>query len=126
MQRIAPHCGSLVVAGRVRVKFVDHDDGTFRSTERITCEQAMMVFSRAMALTGLMADIPTANAERALVSFNDAADVLIWARSGVAATIKAGMVYGRDGGRIAPGDTISRAEVAVLVYRLLQKSGLIG
>jgi len=102
-----------------------HDDGTFRPTERITREQAMVAVSRAMALTGRMADIPTADAEQELASFNDAADVSKWARSGVAATIKAGMVSGRDGGRIAPGDTISRAEVAVLVRRLLQKSELI-
>jgi hypothetical protein len=102
-----------------------YDDGAFRPMERITREQAMVIVARAMALTGLTADISTADVEQTLASFADAAGVSRWARSGVAAAIKAGIVSGRDGGRIAPGDSVSRAEVAVLVRRLLQKSGLI-
>jgi hypothetical protein len=102
-----------------------YDDGTFRPVERITREQALVIVARAMALAGLTADIPAADAEQTLASFADAGGVSKWARSGVAAAIKAGIVSGRDGGRIAPGDSVSRAEVAVLVRRLLQKSKLI-
>lgn len=102
-----------------------YEDGTFRPMERITREQAMVIIAKAMALTGLTADVSPADAEKTLASFADAADVSEWARSGMAAGLKAGIVSGRDGDRIAPGDSISRAEVAALVRRLLQKSGLI-
>ena len=102
-----------------------YEDGTFRPAERITREQAMVIIARAMAITGLTADVSPADAEQTLASFADAAGVSKWARSGVAAAIKAGIVSGRIDGRIAPGDSITRAEVAVLVRRLLQKSGLI-
>lgn len=102
-----------------------YEDGTFRPMERITREQAMVIIAKAMTLTGLTANVPPADAEKTLASFADAADVSEWARSGVAAGLKAGIVSGRDHDRIAPGDSISRAEVAALVRRLLQKSGLI-
>jgi hypothetical protein len=102
-----------------------YEDGTFRPMERITREQAMVIIAKAMTLTGLTANVPPADAEKTLASFADAADVSEWARSGVAAGLKAGIVSGRDNDRIAPGDSISRAEVAALVRRLLQKSGLI-
>jgi hypothetical protein len=102
-----------------------YEDGTFRPMERITREQAMVIIAKAMALAGLTADVSPADAEKTLASFADADDVSEWARSAVAAGLKAGIVSGREGDRIAPGDSISRAEVAALVQRLLQKSGLI-
>jgi len=102
-----------------------YEDSTFRPVERITREQAMVIIARAMAITGLAADLSLADVEQALASFADAADVSDWARSGVAAGIQAGVVSGRDDGRIAPGDSITRSEVAMIVRRLLQKSGLI-
>jgi len=102
-----------------------YEDGTFRPMERITREQAMVIIAKAMTLAGLTADVSPADAEKTLASFSDADDVSEWARSGVAAGLKAGIVSGRDGDRIAPGESISRAEVAALVRRLLQKSGLI-
>jgi hypothetical protein len=100
-------------------------DGTFRPAERITREQAMVIIARAMAITGLTAEGSPADAETTLASFTDAAGVSGWAKSGVAAGIQAGIVSGRADGRIAPGDPITRAEVAVIVRKLLQKSGLI-
>jgi len=102
-----------------------YEDGAFRPAERITREQAMVIIARAMAITGLTADVSPEEADKMLASFADAAGVSSWAKSGVAAGIQAGIVSGRDDGRIAPGDSITRAEAAVIVRRLLQKSGLI-
>jgi len=117
-------------AGAVRTAYEyglmnGYGDGTFRPEERVTREQAMVIIARAMAITGLTADVSPGDAEKTLASFADADGVSGWARSGVAAGIQAGIVFGRDDGRIAPGDSISRAEVAVIVQRLLRKSGLI-
>jgi hypothetical protein len=60
-----------------------------------------------------------------LSGFKDAAASAGYAKSGIASCIKTGVLYGRDGNLILPKDNITRAEVAVIVRRLLQKSGLI-
>jgi S-layer homology domain. len=100
-------------------------DGSFRPAERITREQAAVMLSRAMALTGLharsaagaTADIPGA--------FTDANDVSVWAAAAMADSVDAGLITGRSGQRLAPNELLTRAETAVLVQRLLQRSGLI-
>jgi hypothetical protein len=46
-----------------------------RPVERITREQAMVIIARAMAITGLAADVSPADGELMLASFADAAEV---------------------------------------------------
>ena len=55
----------------------------------------------------------------------DSSTVSEYARLGVAACIETGVINGRGIGMIAPGDYITRAETAVILHRLLEKSGLI-
>ena len=57
--------------------------------------------------------------------FEDASDISAYAAEGVEACVSAGLVTGRSESSIAPQAQITRAEVAVIVQRLLQKSGLI-
>ncbi|RXZ77512.1 S-layer homology domain-containing protein [Paenibacillaceae bacterium] len=59
-----------------------------------------------------------------LESFKDANLVSAYAKSGVAASVNAGLVIGRNG-NLDPQHNMTRAEVAVIVKRLLEKSGLI-
>ncbi|WCN37307.1 S-layer homology domain-containing protein [Aneurinibacillus uraniidurans] len=48
-----------------------------------------------------------------------------WAKNGGVDCLQAGLVSGRNGQQLAPKAFISRAEVAAIVQRLLQKSELI-
>jgi|GEM_PF-1313692 len=100
------------------------EDGTFRPQETITREQAMVMIAKAMKLTGLTTGA-TLSASEQLDAFADAGSVASWAKDSVAASIEAGIVSGRSGTELAPKDAITRAEVAVIVQRLLQKSDLI-
>ncbi|GIP40234.1 hypothetical protein J31TS4_35140 [Paenibacillus sp. J31TS4] len=100
------------------------EDGTFRPTENITREQAMVMLSKAMKMTGLQAK-QQPNEGEPLRSFSDAGQVSAWAAASIADCLKAGLVSGRADQRLEPVAPISRAEVAILVQRLLQKSGLI-
>jgi hypothetical protein len=102
-----------------------YQDGTFRPTEKITREQAMTILSKAMEVTGLKAKLASQSADATLRSFDDAASVSAWAQSGVADSVQAGIVSGRNADTLAPKDFITRAEVAATIQRLLQKSGLI-
>jgi len=101
------------------------EDGRFAADERITREQAMVIIAQAMALTGLQGTWPDPSENGLLQSFADAAQISGWAVRGVADSVQAGIVSGRDQGFLAPQDHLSRAEAAVLVYRLLVQSGLI-
>lgn len=98
-----------------------YDDDTFGPEDNINREQAVTMISRAMKITGLEVDV----SEEVLAQFADASDISSYAMDGVKACVAAGLINGRDGAVIAPQKSITRAEIAVMVQRLLQKSGLI-
>lgn len=102
-----------------------YEDGSFKAMNKITREEAMTMIVRAMDITGLKFELTKADAEKLLSGFKDGSTTSDWAWEEVAACIKTGVVSGRDNGIVAPNDSITRAEVAVIVKRLLQKSGLI-
>lgn len=82
------------------------------------------MISRAMDITGLSAQLGEVEAHGTLAKFADADQAAAWARAGIAECIEAGIISGKNG-RLAAEDEITRAEVAVIVQRLLQKSDLI-
>ncbi|MFC4597438.1 S-layer homology domain-containing protein [Cohnella hongkongensis] len=100
-------------------------DGTFRPQDKITREQAMLILSKAMVLTGLADTLSVPSADAALKTYGDAYMVAKWAQEGVAGSIRAGIVTGRSADTLAPKANMTRAEVAAIVQRLLQKAELI-
>lgn len=101
-----------------------YSDGTFRPMERITREQAAVMLSRAMALAEIQSP-RTVSPLETLRPFSDANEVSAWAIPAMADSVDAGLITGRSGQRLAPKEWLTRAETAVLVHRLLQRSGLI-
>ncbi|WP_020617696.1 family 16 glycoside hydrolase [Paenibacillus daejeonensis] len=101
------------------------EDGAFRPAEHITREQAMTMIARAMQLTGLNVELTTDAAVQLQSKFVDAGDVADYALHSMSSGLQAGIINGRDGHVLAPKDPMTRAEVAVIVTRLLQQSGLI-
>lgn len=101
------------------------EDGTFRPDDKITREQAVVIIAKAMALTGLKAKLPDQPAEAALRAYADATQVSDWAIGGMADCVQAGIVSGRNDSALAPLDSITRAEAAAIVERLLLTSDLI-
>lgn len=100
-------------------------DRTFRPADRITREQAMAIIARAAEMTGLEQQLPPEQAELWLQPFADADSVSAWAKSSIATVLQAGIVTGRNSTKLAPQANITRAEVAAMVRRLLEKSQLI-
>ncbi|MBD2846402.1 leucine-rich repeat protein [Paenibacillus sp. IB182496] len=99
-----------------------YQDGTFRPNATITREEAMVMISKAMGITGL-APVQTEQAAReALHAFEDGREASEWAVASIAANVEAGIVSGRSDSRLAPKASITRAEVALIIQRLLQKS----
>ncbi|RXZ82094.1 6-bladed beta-propeller [Paenibacillaceae bacterium] len=101
------------------------EDGTFRPEDKLTREQAMKVISNAMKLTKLKDKRAVQVVEQLLAPFNDANEAGEWARSSIADNLNAGIITGRDSHTLAPKAFITRAEVAVMVQRLLRASELI-
>lgn len=101
------------------------EDNTFRPNDKITREQAMLIVSKAMEITGLQIQNESQTVNEDLRKFVDIDHVSNWALNGVADSVRAGVISGRSMELLAPKEFITRAEVAMMMQRLLQKSDLI-
>lgn len=102
-----------------------YDKVSFAPNDTITREQAMTILARAMKLTGLNSSLTKNEISALLAKYTDAELISDYAKASVAVCIKTGIVSGTTTTTISPKDSVTRAEVAVMVQRLLQKSGLI-
>jgi hypothetical protein len=102
-----------------------YDSTRFGPNDTITREQAMTMLARAMKLTGLNVSLTDNEASALLANYTDAELISDYAKAAAAVCIKTGVVSGTTATTISPKDYVTRAEVAVMVQRLLQKSGLI-
>jgi len=100
------------------------EDGTFRPNEKITREQTMLIVAKAMKLTGLALETGDDDPSLVLKPFTDSASIDAWAKDAVALVVKSGLIKGRDG-KLESESYITRAEVAAIIQRLLEKSDFI-
>lgn len=101
-----------------------YEDGTFRPQTQITRQEAMVLIARAMTVTGMETAASAGNVQQ-WTDYADAEQVASWAKEAVTSSIYAGLVSGRGKDNIAPNQSMTRAETAVIIRRLLQQSGLI-
>lgn len=102
-----------------------YDNGQFGLTDKVTREQAMTMIANAMKITGLKVEFSEGEIEELLSDFSDSIISSDYAKASIATCIKAGIVSGRKVNLLSPKDNITRAEVAEIVRKLLQKSNLI-
>ena len=102
-----------------------YGNGKYGPMDTITREQAMVMIARAMNITGLKSGVAATEADSLLSVFGDWQQASSWAKEYIAACVKAGLVSGKEGNSLEPKEDITRAEVAVIVKRLLQMSHLI-
>jgi aspartate oxidase len=70
-------------------------------------------------------DVAIQDSNAVIASYSDNESISDYAKKGVASCVSMGVVSGRTADTIAPGNTISRAEVATIIERMLQKADLI-
>ncbi|HYE69756.1 MAG TPA: S-layer homology domain-containing protein [Anaerovoracaceae bacterium] len=102
-----------------------YSNGKFGPNDKIAREQAMTMIARAMKLTGLYSTLTEAEMSAQISSYVDGVSSSKYAKEGIAACLKTGVVSGKSSGKLAPKDYITRAEVAVIIERMLEKSELI-
>lgn len=104
------------VAAAQRLGIVQGNGGLFRPDDAITRQSAITMIARAMTAAGRA--IP--NAPTSLLSaYNDGAEVSAYARSAVAGLVQMGVVQGNTALQLKPTAAISRAEMAVILHRVL-------
>ncbi len=96
---------------------VQGNNGLFQPNQPITRQSAMTMICRAIQAAGQ--SLPAANSS-ILSSYADGGQVSNYARSSVAALIQMGAVGGTNM-RINPTATISRAQMAVILHRVLTR-----
>ena len=92
-----------------------YGNGTFGLNHPVTREQAMTILYRYAKAKGL--DV---NESADLPKFDDMGDISDWALEAMKWAVDAGIVEGRAGNRVAPGDTSNRAEVATIFKRYIE------
>ncbi len=91
-------------------------DNLFLPKENISRQDMMVIISRAMKITGKPLDESASD----LSGYNDSSRVASYAVNAAAQLIKAGIIMGSNG-NINPEGTATRAETAVIMYRLLNQ-----
>ncbi|MBM7853919.1 hypothetical protein JOC37_000284 [Desulfohalotomaculum tongense] len=87
-----------------------YNDGTFRPHDTVTREQAAAILCRVLKLK------PAEEGQR----FKDAGEISPWARESVQAAADNQVVKGFADGTFRPKHSVSRAQCAVFIYRLLK------
>ncbi len=118
------YCGYIKTAALYGI-IKGYSDGTFGPNDAITREQAMTMIARAMALTGPDSGLTDNMSDALLSAYTDSSAISAYARDSIAACLKISIATGTSTATLSPKADITRAEVAVMVQRLLQKSGLI-
>lgn len=97
-----------------------YSDGTFKPNDKITREEAMLMFVNAMNITELKV---TENNE--LRGFSDVEKVSKWAKDGVQKSIASKIFNGRSKDKIEPQGIFTKAEAATAIRNLLIEAKLI-
>ncbi|WP_127493637.1 immunoglobulin-like domain-containing protein [Paenibacillus glycanilyticus] len=85
-------------------------DGTFRPDNTVTRAEFVVMLVKALQL-------PVSSKE---VAFTDGATIQEWAEDSIAIAVNAGMINGYADGTFRPDAAITRAEMAVIIARILQ------
>ena len=92
------------------------DDGRFRPADPLTREDAMVFLYRTLSRTGrTLAEAPASYLNR----FSDGGSTSSYAQGSVAALVQAGVIQGDNNGRLNPKGSLTRAEMAVILHRVL-------
>lgn len=102
-----------------------YGNGKFGPDDKITREQAMTMITKAMRIADLKVELADGEAEKLLAGYTDAGSAADYAKVGIASCVKAGLIPNRIDKLIAPKAHITRAEMAVMVHRLLRNAKLI-
>ncbi|NLB82457.1 MAG: S-layer homology domain-containing protein [Clostridiaceae bacterium] len=95
--------------------FTGYDDGLFRPRDIITREELAVVIARALTKTGVLLNLP----------FGDNQDIGNWASEWIRKAFSLGIIKGYDDKTFRPLNSITRAEVATILYNFMYVENLL-
>lgn len=118
---------ALEVEAAARAGIVEGHDGLFNPEASITREQMATMLVRALRYIGGYTTPPITMDGNGNTSerFTDQGEIASWAVGHVEEAIHRGLMQGMGDGSFAPRQTATRAQAAVVIYRLLAKLNLI-
>lgn len=87
-------------------------DNKFKPDASISRQDMMVLTARALSVAGKQLD-----ASGSLSAYPDASSISDYAKNSVTALVNSGIIIGKGGG-VAPHDSLTRAEAAVILYRI--------
>lgn len=111
---------SIIIAHKYGI-ISGYENNTFKPESKITREEAMSMFTRAMEITEL-----AKKEQQSLVKFEDAKKVSPWALDSVKTAISSKIFNGRSAKKIEPKGIFTKAEAATAIQNLLIESKLMG
>ncbi|RAU97164.1 S-layer homology domain-containing protein [Paenibacillus sp. YN15] len=101
-----------------------YEDGTFRPDRFINREELLALAYRAYRFAGGQADFTLVELATTLARFEDAEE-LVWAQIETGAVVALGLSQGAESNKLDPAASANRAEAAVILKRILVKTGFI-
>lgn len=98
-----------------------YPNGTFRPLAPVTREEIASVIVRVLDKEGKKPVLSEDEVESILSRFRDRSSISSWARYAVAAAVKEGLLTGRQNDLFAPDASATRAEIAAVLKRVLNK-----
>ncbi len=95
--------------------------GEFKPLAKITRQEAMTIVAKAMKVAGKNVNYSAAEINKILKEFKDSNKVASWAKSSVAACIKAGIISGKSGKMLAPQENITVSQTEAITLKLKKK-----
>lgn len=111
VQKTDYYYDELVIAKELGIA-TGFEDDTFKPHSDISRQDMMVLTARALAVSGKQI-----KASGALSAYLDEVSISSYAKDSALLLVKFGVVNGKND-RIAPNDTLTRAEAAVILYRI--------
>jgi hypothetical protein len=103
-----------VTAAAARGVISGYPDNTFQPNRSVTRAEVAVILDKALSL-------PVAGNRG---NFTDAAQIPAWAADSINRVVAAGFIKGYDDGTLRPGANLTRAEIAVLLMRIMDSNML--
>ncbi|HIW34504.1 MAG TPA: S-layer homology domain-containing protein [Candidatus Paenibacillus intestinavium] len=101
-----------------------YPDGTYRPSQQITREEAMVIVARVMSYLESNLVLSTDEIDNILAEYSDQDQLSNWSRTDIALTVREGIIMGNIG-RLNAKDNITREQIAAIIVRLLERMELL-
>ncbi|RAV19639.1 S-layer homology domain-containing protein [Paenibacillus contaminans] len=102
-----------------------YENSSFRPNQNMTREETIVVITRALQMVGVKVALSDDKVKQILGQYGNADKVSGWAENAVAVAIETGLLQGKTAHTLASQDPVTRAEIVIMIRRMLEYANLI-